>query len=411
VLIDPQGLLHGDRVASCSDEAQLHFPRLLAASNTFGRFRMSVDWLQSEVYGSFHVKPQKEQMAAWLREYHANFLLFVYKAHDGSMWAQWDVPEKLLGRYRLATDRKTPAPAADELAAFKAAYVESLRARHHGDSDVISEGFGKVPQACESLRKVSQTCEDVQNVSQASEHVRTLPHDVGVVVGVLTGVAVGVVKDNCSEPSGSEPPIAQLPTNRSGEYYLVKFGAVEVWKRLYPSVNVEQELRNIEGWLLANPQKRKTDRGMPHFITTWLSKEQNAGGSSAAKGNHATSGQRGTGANPASGRNQRSATGIASAFSGFRTIPSGSADDAGEVQLSSAGDSTRDSRDVGSGVDCIGGEVRLAGDARSVGRPHDGVTILPTARGVARTHGSGAAYAVSGIRADDATAGNTAYGP
>src|SRR5579875_4054920 len=107
MLIDPQGLLHGDRLRACSDEAQLHFPRLLAASNSFGRFRMSMEWLLSEVYGSFHAKPTREQLTKWMREFHDNFLLFVYRAPDGSTWAQWEIPEKMLGRYRYEADKQT----------------------------------------------------------------------------------------------------------------------------------------------------------------------------------------------------------------------------------------------------------------------------------------------------------------
>jgi hypothetical protein len=81
-----------------------------------------------------------------------------------------------------------------------------------------------------------------------------------------------------SEPSGSLPailPVAKLPTNRKGEYYPVANKDLETFTRLYPAVNVMQELRKMEGWLVANPARAKTLKGMPRFINSWLAEEQN----------------------------------------------------------------------------------------------------------------------------------------
>lgn len=37
----------------------------------------------------------------------------------------------------------------------------------------------------------------------------------------------------------------------------------------------------MRGWLDANPQKRKTKRGIKAFVVRWLAKEQDKGGSRA----------------------------------------------------------------------------------------------------------------------------------
>ena len=50
------------------------------------------------------------------------------------------------------------------------------------------------------------------------------------------------------------------------------------WRDLYPAVNVEQELRNMVGWIDGNPTRRKTKSGIKKFINSWLSKEQDQGG-------------------------------------------------------------------------------------------------------------------------------------
>ena len=54
---------------------------------------------------------------------------------------------------------------------------------------------------------------------------------------------------------------------------------VSEFKELYPSVDVEQELRKMKGWCNTNPTKRKTKRGILRFVNSWLAKEQDKGGS------------------------------------------------------------------------------------------------------------------------------------
>ena len=84
--------------------------------------------------------------------------------------------------------------------------------------------------------------------------------------------------DICSEQkAAAEPPVITLPLN-TGEEYPVTQGDAEGWMELYPAVDVMQCLRNMKGWLISNPAKRKTARGITRFITTWLQKEQDRGG-------------------------------------------------------------------------------------------------------------------------------------
>lgn len=68
-----------------------------------------------------------------------------------------------------------------------------------------------------------------------------------------------------------------IPLN-SGEEFPVYESDVSEWSKLYPAVDVKQELNNMRGWCLANPTKRKTKSGVKRFINSWLSKTQNKGG-------------------------------------------------------------------------------------------------------------------------------------
>lgn len=88
----------------------------------------------------------------------------------------------------------------------------------------------------------------------------------------------------CTEPetvSVPEPVIISLPLN-NGSGFDVTETYLETLRGLYPAVDVDQELRNMYGWLDSNPSKRKTRTGIKRFITNWLSKEQNKGGNRPA---------------------------------------------------------------------------------------------------------------------------------
>lgn len=73
-----------------------------------------------------------------------------------------------------------------------------------------------------------------------------------------------------------------LPLNDKTEQQITK-SQIEEWKELYPAVDIMQELRNMRGWLISNPTKRKTKQGINRFINSWLCKKQDKGGISDAR--------------------------------------------------------------------------------------------------------------------------------
>ena len=83
----------------------------------------------------------------------------------------------------------------------------------------------------------------------------------------------------CSEPPSavSELPVEEIPLN-DGTMYPLFQRDVDEYARLYPAVDISQELRNIRGWCMANPVRRKTRKGVNRFINGWLSKTQDKGG-------------------------------------------------------------------------------------------------------------------------------------
>lgn len=79
-----------------------------------------------------------------------------------------------------------------------------------------------------------------------------------------------------AEVSASAPAF-RLPLN-DGSCFDVSAQDVAKWASLYPAVDIEQELRKMIGWSDSHPAKRKTRRGVMAFITRWLAKEQDKGG-------------------------------------------------------------------------------------------------------------------------------------
>lgn len=72
-----------------------------------------------------------------------------------------------------------------------------------------------------------------------------------------------------------------IPTNKygtQGEKYPVTVDDIAEWRELYPAVSIDVEIRKIIGWSQSNVQKRKTMKGMPKFINSWLSRAQDKGG-------------------------------------------------------------------------------------------------------------------------------------
>ena len=78
------------------------------------------------------------------------------------------------------------------------------------------------------------------------------------------------------EPEVRELPAAELPLNDNTVYEVTREEAEE-YAALYPAVDIQQELRNMRGWCLANPQRRKTRSGIRKFINSWLARAQDRG--------------------------------------------------------------------------------------------------------------------------------------
>ena len=91
-------------------------------------------------------------------------------------------------------------------------------------------------------------------------------------------------KEQSASSQNPSKSFIELPTNKTGEVFIVTGKLVQEMKELYPAVDVEQEFRSMKGWLLSNPSNRKTKRGMTRFINNWLSRRQDKSRSDSSSG-------------------------------------------------------------------------------------------------------------------------------
>lgn len=83
--------------------------------------------------------------------------------------------------------------------------------------------------------------------------------------------------------AAASTPVITLPLNDGSEWPVSPELAGQ-WRQLYPAVDVDQALRSMRGWLLANRNRRKTARGIERFAAAWLAREQDRGGAGGAGG-------------------------------------------------------------------------------------------------------------------------------
>lgn len=105
------------------------------------------------------------------------------------------------------------------------------------------------------------------------------------------------LKAFCSEPKKPDsepepaPPVLVIPLmSKKGcpeKVFNVTQMMIDDWAADYPAVDVLQEIRNLRQWNIANPTRRKYEKGILRHINAWLMNGQNRGGAA----NHAQKGQ------------------------------------------------------------------------------------------------------------------------
>lgn len=140
---------------------------------------------------------------------------------------------------------------------------------------------------------------------------KDIDKDKDIIIETSNDVSSSELKKAPSRSKHSKEDIfIELPLN-DGSMYQVTVENVNEWKNLYGNVDIEQQLKNMKGWLLSNPSRRKTSKGIMRFINSWLTSEQDKGSKAAKPGYSANSSTRGVYGMP---RDQASADAAANAI-------------------------------------------------------------------------------------------------
>jgi len=132
-----------------------------------------------------------------------------------------------------------------------------------------------------------QSAKQVGNIMRKQFAKQTVNPEVEVEVEVETEVeeristAVPPAVPSSTSSVGAEPkrldavglPFLEFPTvGTNGKVWMLTQGQVDQWAALFPALDVAQQCRQALAWIEANSAKRKTCRGMPRFLTAWLTR-------------------------------------------------------------------------------------------------------------------------------------------
>lgn len=79
---------------------------------------------------------------------------------------------------------------------------------------------------------------------------------------------------------GSKPeetPILVFKTNGNTKEWPLTQSLVETLQKAFPGLDIQGACRRAWGWCEANPQRRKTARGMGKFLFSWMGRENDKG--------------------------------------------------------------------------------------------------------------------------------------
>jgi hypothetical protein len=137
MILDPDGIFHGNRWLQCSNAAQLHALRLFLASNGFARIEVNYARLVGRAYATFKPIPTEEELMGYVRELADAHLLFLFES-SGQLWGAWDTRPELLPRYKTAADKRSPEPPEPDFTQWKNAY--------RAETKRLPKFFEKIPR-------------------------------------------------------------------------------------------------------------------------------------------------------------------------------------------------------------------------------------------------------------------------
>ena len=114
--------------------------------------------------------------------------------------------------------------------------------------------------------------EDVNSLQSLQKLQKVYPAS----ASVSASVSAFEDKEGGCKGEEKEPPVIFIPLAGNKEFPIYQ-PIIDEWETLYPNVDIIPTLREIRGWNIANPTRKKTKTGVMKHINSWLAKEQNKG--------------------------------------------------------------------------------------------------------------------------------------
>jgi hypothetical protein len=225
-----EGILTSERIAGLGWPAEVFYRRLMSVVDDFGRYWAKPELLRAGCYPLHLDRVGNSDIGKWLDACRKAALVRTYTVAGKEYLELLDFRQQV-----RAKESKYPAPDTQ--------MPSTCAADAHLDGDVVED-------------------EDV---------VAELPAQ------SPDGLHAGKRVNGHEKPKDESPTVIAIPLVGDAEFP-VSQSMVAEFEGLYPAVDVPQTLREIRGWNLANPQRRKTVKGALKHVNSWLAREQNKGG-------------------------------------------------------------------------------------------------------------------------------------
>jgi len=162
---------------------------------------------------------------------------------------------------RIVKDIKMVSNHSDKLIERYFKHLDTLNIPYPKDIEKVSKGYQKGIDR--TIRK-----------GKGKEKEKDLDTDVSITN------TLNDKKSSSSEPSSKNIP--QITFNfEKRKWENITDEDKKGWKKAYPACDITIELAKMADWLLSNPKKRK--KNYRSFITNWLSRQQDRGGTKVGK--------------------------------------------------------------------------------------------------------------------------------
>jgi len=246
----------------------------LAATDPFARLVFIYAWMLADFNGNLEYKPAKLKVqtlpyddvdiAGLVSELERSGFVKRYD-ENGSRYLHICNFKKHQNPHKNEITRGSDIPAFDESKLAKASTEKDpVNQSDTGESGKIETKTEQVPS---------------ENGTDPADSLSLIPDSLSLIPDSLSLIPDDSKSDEGSAPIGESPAseaktsVIEFPTRR-GEIYTPDESFVAELRSAYPRIDVRHQLKISRLWLIANPSKQKTLRGMPKYLNGWMSRQK-----------------------------------------------------------------------------------------------------------------------------------------